>query len=215
MKILKHPALLLIALIGVFACTPVLAATYHFSQDGWFSEGFPDGSYAFNTGRVYGEFEVHDYDRLNPIEEPDTYLIPMKAIHFAGNPLFDTIERNLRGEIINLMGMGFNGHSIFYAELTNLWISTGTSEDIGTKGSSVTLTYIINDQFITGPGPYLFLSVITDYDDIWNIDPSNRIELSATSNQAWIITETPLPGALGLFGLGLAGLSYFRKKRIF
>lgn len=201
----RHPALLLIALLWVFTGTPVLAASYHFSQDGWYSKGFPDGSYAFNTGRIYGEFEVHDYNRLNPIEDPDNYLIPMKAIHFAGNALFDKIERNLRGEMIALHGMGFNGltKSIYYAYLMNGWTSTGTSKDIGAKGTSVDL--IVKFQGEASP-----VNVLLRLFSLSDEPPS--VELSATSNQALIITETPLPGALGLFGFGLAVLSYFRKK---
>ncbi|NOU23147.1 MAG: hypothetical protein HOO93_15445 [Methyloglobulus sp.] len=167
---------------------------YTFSQGGFPDGGLVTGSFSgvdrFGTGGYSHLFNIPPYGPDGIILSCSSRYCPFPelgevqsfSIHFSGNPFFESLN--------NLPENGLNN---LYYDINTNFLSFG----FGTSGT-----------------------VHNPYTPFWQYDSSGSIVFTDTSGSTiglgttdpLLVSQVPLPGALGLFLMGITGLGLVRRK---
>jgi PEP-CTERM motif len=195
-KSLKFFVVFALSLIVAFKGTETFAATYIFKQS-----GFPDG------GMVTGSFVGNDIHGVMPNGQdgPDG-----KILRCYGRQCLNEYDEVTRYSI------QFSGNDDF--NRLNKVEAGGQYLEYNLKTNALTLYHGSSDIFVTFPSMYYRADVRESISPkgrimFFDVVNSEDVYFEVTTNQPLTASQVPLPSALGLFVMGLAGLLYLSRRR--
>ncbi len=220
MTITKLVKPILILLFIGFSCQPAQAARYHFSQGGYQSlEGLKsDGSYKANQGRIYGEFEG------DAILDDNLLQIENISLHFGGNSFFDYLDKNSSKPefYFGNIDLSYNVATktlTFVSEISLSELKNYDKEFRELSQNELFKVSILPEGLINigdeqsgkaGSIFHVWSALISSDDELIKIENLDSIHFE--TSQHVVVSQVPLPSALGLFFAGLSSLGLIRRK---